>query len=286
MIRLLCRCSTRLPFSPSLFSLVLRELTSKFESDGLVSLWYLDDGHLAGPSEQVLEALNVILREGTSFGLHLNLNKCLVYGNGLDLFPDEIPRSYDGLVALGTPIGTNDFIKSKVKTIVSNSISLMNKSQEIDDPQMELLLLRSCTGSPKIAFWTRTCNPEVISSELDIFDRGVDSCLQHIAGTSVTGSVRDLAHLPLSFGGLGIPIVSLIADFSFVSSIGSSWNLQPNLTPRIGYFEATSRISATGFNAPELPIKTQSVCPQITQQKDFRQRIMTDFQHQFSKTFI
>ena len=156
--------------------------------------------------------------------------------------------------------------------IVSNSISLMTKTQEIEDPQMELLLLRCCPCSPKIAFWTRTCNPVTIASELGTFDIGMDRCLQHIVGSPVSGLVRNLAHLPLSFGGLGIPIVYLITDFSFVSSVGSSWNLQPNLQPRSGYLEASLRISDLGASVATLPLKNLSVCPSFNQSKDFSQK--------------
>ena len=132
---------------------------------------------------------------------------------------------------------------TNVNNITTKAIDLMLRAKEIQDPQMELLLLRCCTGSPKIAYWSRTCNPTIITAELDTFDRGMDAALQHIIGVPISGINRDLAHLPLSFGGLGIPRVSLIADFAFVSSIGSSWKLQPQFTPRLGYYECATRIT-------------------------------------------
>jgi len=59
----------------------------------------------------------------------------------------------------------------------------------------------------------------------------VDETLKHIIGQPLTWEERTLAHLPLSMGGLGIPIAAWIAPAAFVSSIGSSWSLQKVSTP-------------------------------------------------------
>jgi hypothetical protein len=42
-------------------------------------------------------------------------------------------------------------------------------------------------------------------------------------------------------GGLGIPIASLSAESAFVSSVGATFNLQPNLIPRSGFTTARSK---------------------------------------------
>ena len=193
----------------------------------------------------------------------------------LDIFPEDIRRADEGLMVLGTPIGCPDFVKLNVSNTTTKEIDLMIRAKEIQDPQMELLLLRCCTGSPKIAYWSRTCNPSIITSELDTFDRGMDAALQHNIGVPISGIDRDLAHLPLSFGGLGIPRVSLVADFIFVSSIGSSWKLQPQSTPRLGYIECAGRITQNISSIPALPIKNLIVSPPFTPLKEFNQRMRT-----------
>ena len=63
--------------------------------------------------------------ECPSLDLHLNLGKCVVLGNDLQNFPKEITRVNEGLVILGTQIGSEEFIRSKESKIISNSISLM-----------------------------------------------------------------------------------------------------------------------------------------------------------------
>jgi hypothetical protein len=40
------------------------------------------------------------------------------------------------------------------KTAYNNN---MLKSLELNDPQVELLLLRCCSGAPRMMYWLRTC---------------------------------------------------------------------------------------------------------------------------------
>ena len=44
-------------------------------------VWYLDDSTIGGPAEDVKHDLEVIVREGTALGLHLNERKSEVIGN-------------------------------------------------------------------------------------------------------------------------------------------------------------------------------------------------------------
>ena len=73
----------------------------------------------------ILNTLRIIMDECPSLDLHLNLGKCVVLGNDLQNFPKEITRVNEGLVILGTQIGSEEFIRSKESKIISNSISLM-----------------------------------------------------------------------------------------------------------------------------------------------------------------
>ena len=71
------------PLAPFLFSCILKKIT-----DALVvrcpelslNMWYLDDGHIAGPKSVVLDCLNFIATTGSNLGLHLNLSKCVIFG--------------------------------------------------------------------------------------------------------------------------------------------------------------------------------------------------------------
>ena len=148
----------------------------------------------------------------------------------------------------------------------------MERIQCLRDPQMELLLIRSCFGVPKLNYWLRTCDPGVIAASISDFDLSVDTALQHILGVPLIGLDRDIASLPLSLGGLGIPRAASIAPLAFVSSIGSTWQLVPFSSPRAGYSIAASVIRSQGVLVPDLPAKAiPSASPQIPLFSEFRQ---------------
>lgn len=131
----------------------------------------------------------------------------------------------------------------------------MVKCRKLENPQEELLLLRNCTGAPKVIYWLRNSNPSLISQNIIEFDKLVDETLKHIIGQPLTCEERTLAHLPLSMGGLGIPIAAWIAPAAFVSSIGSSWSLQKVSTPRSGFDYFRNYLSSLGVSVPVLPAK-------------------------------
>ncbi len=115
-------------------------------------------------------------------------------------------------------MGLDLFVRNFVRGIVAKASNVLTRTRDLCDPQMELLLLRCCTGAPKLIHWLRTCVPAVIIDQIVAFDIS----LQHILGTPVYGKDRLALHLPLSMGGIGIPIVSVVADSAFVSSVGAS----------------------------------------------------------------
>lgn len=68
------------PLGPFLFALVLREVTDRIHTEMPhldLNHWYLDDGHLAGKSEDLLRCLEILRVEGLTRGLTLNLKSAL-----------------------------------------------------------------------------------------------------------------------------------------------------------------------------------------------------------------
>ena len=110
-------------------------------------------------------------------------------------------------------------------------------------------------------YWLRNSNPSLISQNILEFDKLVDETLKHIIGQPLTWEERTLAHLPLSMGGLGIPIAAWIAPAAFVSSIGSSWSLQKVSTPRSGFDYFRNYLASLGVSVPVLPSKNNLVNP-------------------------
>ncbi|GJR29738.1 hypothetical protein Tco_1105970 [Tanacetum coccineum] len=88
---------------------------------------------------------------------------------------------------------------------VAKTIGLMDAIAKINDPQCELLLLRSCTGISRLYFTMRTCPPRVFESAQRSFDVALRSSLERIVTASGSGFSDwqwRLTTLPFAFGGL------------------------------------------------------------------------------------
>ena len=68
---------------------------------------------LLGKPEDLLKALKIIQTLGPKFGLHVNLDKCVLWwpkARSFEDFPSEIKRApVDGIKLLGAPIGSSHF---------------------------------------------------------------------------------------------------------------------------------------------------------------------------------
>ena len=125
------------PLAPLCTSLTIQPVAKMIqEVEGLrQNSWFLDDGGLIGQKEALVEALDILAREGPPRGLHLNLEKCVVFCPGhdmLDLDPlgKGIERAEAGIKLLGAPIGNDGF----VETILRKRLSSVQKFVERASP--------------------------------------------------------------------------------------------------------------------------------------------------------
>ncbi|GJR43766.1 DNA helicase [Tanacetum coccineum] len=172
------------PLGPLLFALVSHPLICKIRDSFSLSLqaWYLDDGTIIGDTLVVGKALELIMKDGPSSGLHLNVDKT----------------------------------ERVTKTIV-----LMDTVARINDPQCELLLLRACAGISKLYFAMRTCSPRVFEMAQHSFDAALRSSLERIV-TAFGPGFGDwqwrLSTLPFAFGGLGVYYAGDVLNYAFLAS--------------------------------------------------------------------
>jgi hypothetical protein len=205
------------PLGPLLFALVLSKMTSRIVErvpDLLFHVWYLDDGSIVGTRSQLAQVLLLLETEGPGFGLHLQPQKCSLWWPSLDgeAFASlGVPLlEADGLRVLGGPVGSAAFADRLLRERVAKINSLLLELDKLDDPQIELALLRSCAGLPKLAFALRCAPPEAIAGAISVFQSCVDRVLDSILGTfDIPSSARTLFHLKPSRGGLGVPLASL-----------------------------------------------------------------------------
>ena len=99
---------------------------------------------------------------------------------------------------------------------------ILTLASELHNPQMELLLLRSCLGVPKINFLLRTLNPEGISDSIEHIDKVLAVALGSIIGGShhanFDQSTIDIIHFPFRLGGLAVPQVSTLAPSAYLGA--------------------------------------------------------------------
>ncbi|GKB35248.1 hypothetical protein Tco_0880190 [Tanacetum coccineum] len=131
---------------------------------------YLDDGIIVGDTSVVGKVLELIMEDGPSCGLHLNVDKTKVFWLKEDprsrlagVFPPNIARPLHGVKLLGGPASVDfNFSSELVMKRVAKTIVLMYTVARVNDPQCELLLLRACAGISKLYFVMRKCSHECL----------------------------------------------------------------------------------------------------------------------------
>ena len=110
------------------------------------------------------------------FGLHLNLSKCELFwpsGNPTFKFPSDI-RRVNGLELLGSPLwGDENFFHEFLSSRLDKVATIQDKLALLDDPQVELHLLRSCLSSCKIIHLLRIVPLSVLKPYLCQFDQNL-----------------------------------------------------------------------------------------------------------------
>jgi len=245
------------PLGPLLFSLGLHSILHEVRSNCTLNFmaWYLDDGTLIGPTVEVSKAIKIIEDLAPISGLKLNYKKTSLFWPLKDPLWDDVShfspnfsQTTEGIVLLGaTATLSTPFLHSVVSQRVEKILTLLQKLEELNDPQIQLLLLRSCVGIPKFVYTLRTSPPQLISSQVMDFDHGLRQSLLDIVGFGGQGFADfhwKLSGLPCRFGGLGILHASTISRFAYLQSISFTSSLQlqmlrlvPDPPPYVSYIE-------------------------------------------------
>ncbi|CAM8889842.1 unnamed protein product [Rhodiola kirilowii] len=226
------------PLGPLLFAIALQPLVRQVGElcpRLLLNAWYLDDGVLMGRQVDLVASFEVIRRLGPQLGLVVNLSKSVWWWpGGGRVRPQGLPdvvgvSDSSALSVLGNPIsvdgrGAEEIVGRRVRGIMD----VLAEMSKLDDPQLELLLLRACVGMPKMMYNLRSAPPCWIEGSIRSFDSAVHQSLVHIYNAGFTADQRRLVGLPIKFGGLGVPIGSEVALSAAVASLvqaGGLWEL-------------------------------------------------------------
>ncbi len=223
------------PLGPLLFACALGSVSTEI-ANSVWQVWYLDDGTLIGREEDVAEALDLLMKEGPAFGLHLHLGKCEVYWPGRSDFPKipkAVQRKTEGLALLGSPLhGSEDFFERQVRECVDKAERMQRKLAEMEDAHSELYLLRQCASSCRLAHLLRTVPFDKASRAFSDFDTAVLDAVARIAGAPLTQQASRQATLPTAKAGLGMRKCSEIALSALLGSCNKSRSLVQRRAPR------------------------------------------------------
>ena len=125
---------------------------------------------------------------------------------------------------LGIPIDDLDFCTSFISHKHGLAKQLMLQIEEVGalDPQVALMLLRTCSGFCKLSHLARATPPSLSVKALELFDQDARSCLSQSTSVDLTDVSWNQAQLSLSRGGLGMRSLMLHAPAAYIASVCSS----------------------------------------------------------------
>ena len=134
---------------------------------------------------------------------------CSVIYNGLELHK-----------IVGSPIimGNNNFF---ISICLAKVAAAQDSITILEDPQVELHLLHSCSGSCKVIHLLRTVPLNVLRSFLKHFDANLRNCSSRILQCSLPDDSWNQAILPFHLGGLGLRSSYHSASAAFLGSCNS-----------------------------------------------------------------
>ena len=208
------------PLASLLFSLVLHPLLASIQErvPGLAThAWYLDDGTFIGKEEELAQVLDILVKEGPARGLVLSTTftspdnpKTTVWSKEEDHCPAALLAQgvvwveEEGIVLLGAPIGSKDFVEREVRRKVEKVREVTELLPLLQDPHTEFVLLRCCLSLPKFSFVLRTTDTTDLTHLLRDFDAITRDGLARILGCTLEDKAWQQAKLPVSLGGMGL----------------------------------------------------------------------------------
>jgi len=196
-----------------------------------------DDTYLCGKIPAVVEAVKHLEQLARGIGLSFNRDKCEVLRNAQNARVDELldmPGTSDGIVALGVPIGTPQFVKRMAKEMFTKHGNVLKCIADLP-PAMAVPILAGCVnGRP--THLLRALHPDLVREPAVEWDRKMDAALATICKATIgEGSYDDcvgqVRGLTTSRGGLGIKRLHLLSYDAHLSSFWRAcWYMKSNMS--------------------------------------------------------
>ena len=208
--------------------------------------------------------MSSLITNGPSFGLKLNLKKCKVcWPSGGQSFPkssSQIPHiciEDAGVELLGSLVcGTDDFYSAVIGKRLDSVLKNQSLLPELNNPQVEHHLFRSCLSLCKINSLLRTVPPSTADHHWTHFDTRTRRSLDVVTKTCLPDASWQQATLPMRVGGLGLRQTVTTSAAAFLGSCQASRKLSTHLLVQTR--------SCLHVLVPASPMSVKSSCTPIT----------------------
>lgn len=254
------------PLGPLLFALALQPLLEKLQrinsqtdEPAPIVVAYLDDISIISPSVATAKrCIDLLCEEGPPLGLIVSKEKTMFWQDDgisyelIDSVGNDFHINYEpGFELLGGVVSRDRFFtETIVMKRINKCVDIMHKLIELQDPQLCLLLLRSCLGMIKLNYCWRTTMPDALSMPTSIMSSELERTLKYIvtADGPKFGQLQiDLASLPIRFGGLGIFMPKDIIKYTFLASQQETKALQQKIFPSLEALDLHSSPLLEGY---------------------------------------
>ena len=233
------------PLMPSLFALgqhqALLETRARLHPSNALYA-FLDDIYVTGPPEHTVGQF-AIVREALArhANIQVHLGKTRAWNSAgeeppglLEALPPQDPENpcwtgnwarpaaEQGVVVLGSPVGSRDFIAAKLAQRLQEQDRLLSRIPRVPELQSAWLLLLYC-AAPRSTYLLRTLPP----ADTAVFAAEHDAAIRRCLATLLAGGDGDMplpdlsyrrAQLPLSMGGLGLGSAERLRHAAYWSS--------------------------------------------------------------------
>jgi hypothetical protein len=192
-----------------------------------------DDVYLVGSPRDVAAAFRVLEHGLKELNIVVQPAKSSAYAPDSELLMNEeladiiagFQLSSEGLIACGSPIGSNTFITDQLAQIMIKHPAFFRRLK-LMDPQCGLLLLREC-GLPMATWITRTVKPDLVGPFARKFDEQIIDAWRALVDYSgeITAAKLDLLTSPFREGGCGLRSMEDVSPIAHYASLVGTFNV-------------------------------------------------------------
>ena len=215
------------PCGPLFFALTTQDQLEQVAllHPDVTPLAYADDTFLQGSAASVIEAFPAIRSLGAAVGLDMRLDKCAVYSSNLQAAADTaaalvVQHRTDGLMAAGSPIGTDDFVAAHANKKAETVCGIIDDLMGLPLPAQDQFILLKNSMQMRLAHLPRIAPWSLVGDAIQLVENKTSQAAFQIMQRPEQAELRTgQLTLPLRLGGMGLRMTSeLEGQASFLAA--------------------------------------------------------------------